>query len=148
MPDSPEVTLRQQGGYRFDIDFGGGPHLQSDEPPPLGGGAGSDPVRLLLAAVGACMSSSFYFAMQKFHESPGAITTTARATIGRDETHHLRVQAIDLTIGFAAAADAIGHLARVLDQFEAFCTVGASVRRGIPMTIAVIDGTGRQVKSG
>lgn len=147
MSDAPEVTLRQQAEYRFDIDFGGGlSHLQADEPPPIGGGAGPDPVHLLLAAVGACMSSSFYFAMRKFHEAPGPITTTARATIGRDEAHHLRVQAIELAIGFAENAESIGHLSRILEQFEAFCTVGASVRRGIPMTVSVTDGTGRRIK--
>ena len=146
MSGMPEVTLRQQEEYRFDIDFGGsGAHLQSDEPPPLGGGAGPDPVHLLLAAVGSCMSSSFHFAMRKFHESPGTITTTARATIGRDESNHLRVQAIDLTIGFAQPAESVGHLARILEQFEAFCTVGASVRRGIPTSVSVTDGTGRRV---
>lgn len=147
MSETPEVTLKQQAEYRFDIDFGGGlAHLQSDEPPPIGSGEGPNPVRLLLAAVGSCMSSSFYFAMRKFHESPGTITTTARATIGRDEANRLRVQAIDLTIGFAQTAESIGHLSRILEQFEAFCTVGASVRRGIPMTVSVIDGTGRHIK--
>ncbi len=147
MSEQPEVTLRQQEGYRFDIDFGADiAHLRSDEPPPLGGGAGPDPVHLLLAAVGSCMSSSFHFAMRKFHESPGTITTTVRATIGRDESNHLRVQAIDVAIGFAQSADSIGHLARILEQFEAFCTVGASVRRGIPTTVSVTDGAGRKVK--
>ena len=147
MSETPHVTLRQQEGFRFDIDFGGNhAHLQSDEPPPLGGGAGPDPVHLLLAAVGSCMSSSFHFAMQKFRESPGTITTTARATIGRDEMQRLRVQAIDVSIGFAQPAESIAHLARILEQFEAFCTVGASVGRGIPTTVTVTDGTGRQVK--
>ena len=147
MPDDHEVTLRQQAEFRFDIDFGGGlAHLQSDEPPPIGSGEGPDPVRLLLAAVGACLSSSFYFAMRKFHEAPGPITTTARATIGRDEAHRLRVQAIAVAIGFAESAEKIGHLSRILDEFEAFCTVGASVGRGIQMTVSVTDGTGRRVK--
>lgn len=146
MSETPQVTLRQQDGFRFDIDFGGSlAHLQSDEPAPLGGGAGPDPVHLLLAAVGSCMSSSFHFAMQKFHESPGTITTTARATIGRDETRRLRVQAIEVSIGFAQPAESIAHLARILGQFEDFCTVGAAVRRGIPTTVTVTDGTGRQV---
>ena len=146
MSDNPQVTLRQQDGFRFDIDFGGNlAPLQSDEPPPLGGGAGPDPVHLLLAAVGSCMSASFHFAMQKFRESPGAITTTVRGTVGRDETRRLRVQAIEVSIGFAQPADSIGHLARILEQFEDFCTVGASVRRGIPTTVIVTDGSGRRV---
>jgi uncharacterized OsmC-like protein len=147
MSEQPEVRLRQIADYRFDIDFGPDlPHLEADEPPPIGSGQGPNPSALLVAAVGSCMSASFHFAMQKFRESPGPITATARATIGRDEQHHLRVQAIAVSIAFTAAAATIGHLDRILDQFEQFCTVSASVRRGIPITVSVTDGTGRTLK--
>jgi uncharacterized OsmC-like protein len=147
MSEQPEVRLRQIADYRFDIDFGADlPHLAADEPPPVGSGQGPNPSALLLAAVGTCMSASFHFAMQKFRESPGTISATARATVGRDEHHHLRIQAIAVTIGFTAAAATIGHLDRILDQFEQFCTVSASVGRGIPITVSVTDGTGRKLK--
>ncbi|MDA8051517.1 MAG: OsmC family protein [Rhodospirillales bacterium] len=147
MSEEPEIRLRQIEDYRFEIDFGRGlAPLQADEPPPIGGGQGPSPSLLLLSAVGTCLSSSFHFAMRKFRESPGLITATARATIGRDEQHHLRVQAIAVTLAFATPAASIAHLDRILEQFEQFCTVSAAVRRGIPITVSVIDGIGRVLK--
>lgn len=148
MADTHQIIIRQVENYRFETEFGGAiPHLASDEPPPLGGGTGPEPVQLLLAAVGSCMSSSFHFAMAKFREQPGRISTEARATVDRDESRRLRVQAIEITIHFTAEAASIGHLPRILDQFEQFCTVGASVARGITIRLSVIDGTGAVLKS-
>ena len=52
MANNPTVTLTQQNGYQFLIDFGlGTPDLLSDEPAPLGSGAGPTPSRLLLAGI-------------------------------------------------------------------------------------------------
>ncbi len=140
------VILRQIENFHFEHDFGAGlPKYESDLPAPPGGGKGPSPEQLLLAAVGACLSSSFHFAMTKFHETSGGITTTATASIGRDEQKNLRVQGIDIAIRFAAAAADIGHLENIL-QFERFCTVGASVARGIPLHVTVTDGDGVVVK--
>jgi hypothetical protein len=86
--------------------------------------------------------------MSKFHEAPGQIVTKATATIGRDEPKRLRVQAIDIAISFAATAGSIGHMERIAGQFEQFCTVGASVARGIPIHVTVTDGDGTIVKDG
>ena len=147
MAETHSVTLRQVENFQFSHDYGGGlPALISDEPPPLGAAAGPNPVELLLSAVGACMSSSFNFAMRKYHETPGAISTTATATVGRDEANHLRVQQLEIAIHFAAEAASVSHLPRVLEQFESFCTVGAAVARGIPTRVTVTDGTGTMVK--
>ncbi|HET8695649.1 MAG TPA: OsmC family peroxiredoxin, partial [Aquabacterium sp.] len=38
------------------------------------------------------------------------------------------------------------HLDRVLDQFEAFCTVTQSVGQGIPVKVMVSDSEGKQLK--
>ena len=147
MTETHSVTLRQMENFQFSHDYGGAlPAIVSDEPPPLGAAAGPSPVQLLLSAVGSCMSSSFHFAMRKFRETPGAISTTATATVDRDEANHLRVQQLDIAIHFAAAAASVSHLPRVLEQFEAFCTVGASVARGIPTRVSVTDGAGTVVK--
>ncbi|GAA5265327.1 hypothetical protein ACOSOMT5_P1752 [Acidiphilium sp. MT5] len=148
MAEPHEIELRQVENYRFACDFGPGiAVLTTDETPPLGGGAGPSPVALLLAAVGSCMSSSFHFAMTKFRETPGMIRTNVSATMGRDEHNHLRVQAILVVIQFAQPAASIGHLDRIVGQFEQFCTVGASVARGIPITVQVVDGAGTPVKA-
>jgi uncharacterized OsmC-like protein len=148
MSDKTSVTLRQIENYHFETEFGGDlPNYAADEPPPLGTGKAPTPTQLLLAAVGSCMSLSFHFAMEKFHESPGLITTSATATTGRDAANHLRIQAIEIAISFAAPAGDIGHLERITGQFEQFCTVGASVARGIPIRVSVTDGHGITVKS-
>jgi uncharacterized OsmC-like protein len=147
MPEANSVVLRQIGNYHFETAFGDGlADYATDEPAPLGTGKGPSPTQMLLAAVGSCMSSSFHFAMTKFHESPGQIVTKASATIGRDAGNHLRVQGIDIAISFAAHAGSIGHIERIAGQFEQFCTVGASVARGIPIHVTVTDGNGIIVK--
>jgi uncharacterized OsmC-like protein len=149
MSESTSVTLRQAQGFHFETSFGAGlSDYATDEPAPLGTSLGPSPTQMLLAAVGSCMSSSFHFAMSKFHEEPGQITTTATATLGRDENKRLRVQGIDIAIGFAAPGGSIGHLERIAGQFEQFCTVGASVARGIPIHVTVTDGDGIIVKDG
>lgn len=141
----PSVTLRQVRDYQFDIAFEDGmAHWVADEGPPLGHGAGPSPTHLLLAAVGDCMSSSLHFALTKFKNTPGGMTTLARAHLGRNEAGRLRVLRIEVEMHLAAAADQLLHLDRVLGQFEDFCTVGASVRAGIPMDVSVFDG--RDVK--
>ena len=144
MPEQPpRVTLHQVRDYQFDITFSGEmAHLISDEPPPLGQAAGPSPLHLLLAAVANCMSSSLYFALAKFKNDPGGITTTAQARIGRNDAGRLRVLHMDVEIHLGAAADQLSHLDRALGQFEDFCTVGASVRAGIPTDVSVFDRTG------
>jgi hypothetical protein len=49
-----------------------------------------------------------------------------------------------LTLGVPAAS--LQHLDRVLEQFEAFCTVTQSVGQGIPITIEISDSTGQRLK--
>ena len=140
------VTLRQRQDYQFEIEFGGGrPNLLADEPPPLGQAAGPSPVQMLLGAVGDCMSSSLLFALRKFKNDPGGITTEARARVGRNEAGRLRVLHIDVHIRLGRPAAELQHLERILEQFEAFCTVGESVRAGIPTDIAVFDVDGTRL---
>lgn len=148
MSESTEhlVTLRQRQDYQFEIEFGGGrPALIADEPPPLGQAAGPSPVQMLLGAVGDCMSSSLLFALRKFKNDPGSITTEARASVGRNDQGRLRVLHIDVRIRLGRRADELQHLDRILGQFEAFCTVGESVRAGIPTDIAVFDAEGTRL---
>lgn len=143
----PTVTLTQRQAYQFDARFSGtDTMLLTDEPPPLGAAAGPSPSHLLLAAVGNCMSSSLYFALTKFKNDPGGITTTARAEIGRNAAGRLRVLSMTVDIRLGARAEQLQHLDRILSQFEQFCTVGESVRQGIPVTVSVYDGAGQKLK--
>ena len=147
MSDTVSVTITQRSRYQFLVDFGAGiPTLQADEPAPLGSGEGPSPTQLLLAAVTNCLSASLFFALEKFKQDAGSITTTGAARIGRDKDNRLRVQEIAVTVRLGKGGGEIEHLDRVLAQFEAFCTVTQSVRHGIPVAITVEDSRGVRVK--
>lgn len=147
MPNVVTVDLKQDKDFRFAIHFGGTvPVLYGDETPPLGGGAGPNPAQLLAAAVGNCMSDSLLFAIRKFKQHPEPIHTAVAATIDRNAENRLRVQSIDVKLRLGVAGASIAHLDRALEQFEEFCTVGQSVRQGIPITIEVYDSEGQRLK--
>ena len=143
----PRVLLRQQQDFQFEIDFGEGkPRLLGDEGPPLGQGAGPTPVQLLAAAVGNCLSDSLLFALRKFKQAPEPIRAEVELTTGRNAANRLRVQRIAVRITLGVPAATLQHLDRALSQFEAFCTVGESVRQGIPVDVEVYDSTGARLK--
>lgn len=147
MSHTVSVTVTQQSNYQFLVDFGAAmPELLGDEPAPIGAGSGPSPSHLLLAAVANCLSSSLYFALQKYKQDAGRVTTTASARIDRNEENRLRVLEIAVTIHLGKGSAEISHLDRILSQFEPFCTVSQSVRHGIPITVAVEDGQGNRVK--
>lgn len=142
-----QITLRQQKDYQFDVDFGAGiPVLSADEPAPLGGGRGPSPVQLLAAAVGNCLSDSLLFALRKFKQAPEPLECTVTAEVGRNEDKRLRVLKIVAVIRLGVPAASLQHLDRVLEQFEAFCTVTQSVGQGIPIDLQVIDSEGARLK--
>lgn len=145
--NTESVTLRQQQDYRFNVDFGTGiPVLVADEPPPLGSGQGPSPVQLLAAAVGNCLSDSLLFALRKFKQAPEPLQCTVEAEIGRNEQKRLRVLKMTATLRLGVPAATLEHLDRVLDQFEAYCTVTQSVGQGIPIELMVYDSTGQRLK--
>lgn len=144
---APRVVLRQQQDFQFTIDFGTGqPPLIGDEHPPLGRGRGPTPVQLLAAAVGNCLSDSLLFALRKFKQAPEPIRCEVTAEIGRNAENRLRVLGLDVVLTLGVPAAGLQHLDRVLEQFEAFCTVGASVAQGIPLHVSVFDASGQQLK--
>jgi uncharacterized OsmC-like protein len=147
MQNAATVHLEQQAGYRFALQFAPGvPVLVSDEPPPLGQGAGPSPVQLLAAAVGNCLAGSLLFALKKFKQSPEPIHATAEATVGHNEQNRLRVQRIEVRLTLGAPANAFEHLDHALAQFEDFCTVTQSVRAAFSVAIEVYDSAGQKLK--
>ena len=147
MTDEISVTVTRQDKYRFLVDFG--PTIAetiADEPPPLGDGAGPSPSQLLAAAVANCLSSSLVFAIGKFKEDPGHLTTTVTCEIGRNDRNRLRVIGMKVTITLGVAPESLDHLDRALAQFEDFCTVSQSVRTGIPFSVTVMSSDGRVLK--
>ncbi len=141
------VELTQQGDYRFQVHFGGAaPDLLADEPAPLGTGTGPSPVQLLASAVGSCLSDSLLFALRKFKQKPEPITCSVEAVKGRNEQGRLRVVAMHAVLTLGVPGQSLEHLDRVLDQFEAFCTVTQSVGAGIAITVEVRDASGLKLK--
>lgn len=142
-----QVTLLQQQDYQFRVSFGAGvPELLCDEPPPLGGSQGPSPVQLLAAAVGNCLSDSLLFALRKFKQQPEPLRCEVLADVGRNEQGRVRVLGITATLTLGVPAGQLQHLDRVLEQFEAFCTVTQSVGQGIPVTTRVVDADGQVLK--
>lgn len=143
----PQVRLLQQQDFQFQIDFGGGmPLLLGDEVPPLGQGQGPNPVQLLAAAVGNCLSDSLLFALRKFKQAPEPIRCEVTAEVGRNIDGRLRVQSLHAVLTLGVPAETLQHLERVLEQFENFCTVASSVSQAIPVHVEVRDSTGQKLK--
>jgi uncharacterized OsmC-like protein len=141
------VQLLQKQDYQFDIQFGAGiPAVMGDEPAPLGAGLGPSPVQLLAAAVGNCLSDSLLFALRKFKQAPEPLRCEVRAEVGRNAEGRMRVLGINATLTLGVPAADLQHLDRVLDQFEAYCTVTQSVGQGIPIGIEVLDNQGTVLK--
>lgn len=148
MADEPiRVDLTQLQDYRFNVRFGGDvPELTVDEPAPLGTGLGPSPVQLLATAVASCLSDSLLFALRKFKQKPEPISCSVEATKGRNGDGRLRVVAMKAVLTLGVPGESLEHLARALDQFEAFCTVTQSVGQGIAITVEVWDASGRRLK--
>jgi uncharacterized OsmC-like protein len=141
-----DAQLQQQHDYVFDVQFGAGvPPLRTDEPPPLGSGTGPSPVQLLTAAVGNCLSDSLLFALRKFKQSPEPLRCRVQAQVGRNADGRMRVLGLHATLQLGVPAASLEHLDRVLATFESYCTVTASVRAAIPVTLEVLDAEGRQL---
>lgn len=141
------VHLRQMRDYQFEMTFGDAmPVVVADEPPPLGQGTGPSPVQLLAAAVGNCLSDSLLFALRKFKQTPDPIHCTVQAEVGRNADARLRVLSMKAVLTLGVPGPSLQHLDRVLDQFEAFCTVTQSVGQGIPVTVEVQDSAGLRLK--
>jgi len=144
---SVKIELSQETGYRFAVRFGEGmPVVHSDLGPPLGAASGPSPEHFLAAAVGNCLASSLLFSLRKFKHSPEPISAVATATEGRNEKNRLRVQAIKVTITLGVPAAKLENLERVLESFEEFCTVTASVRGAIAVEVEVLDSEGKKLK--
>jgi uncharacterized OsmC-like protein len=148
MPDM-EFTLKltRQKDYQFNVQFDleGVPDLQLDEPPPLGAGAGPNASRLLAAAVANCLSASLLFCLGKFKQDPQGITANVTGKMVRNEQGHLRVGGIAVDIRLDQTVERLAHCAA---QFEEFCVVTDSVRKGIPVSVRVLDAEGQLIHRG
>ena len=138
------IHLKHQADYRFEVQFEGTEidPLLTDEPPPLGGGTGPNPARLLGAAVANCLSASLLFALRKFGNEPGHLQATCALAPQRNEQGRWRIQSMEVEIQLGVPWASLKHADRALAQFEDFCIVTQSVRGGIDVKVRVIDSTG------
>lgn len=135
---SVKVALDLDEGYRFRATFQPGAEgsLLMDEPPPLGEGAGPNAARVLAAAVGNCLSASLLFCLRKARVDVRSVRTVATASLVRNQQGRLRVGEVRVSIRPQIAGDR-SRIGRCLDLFEDYCVVTQSVRRGLPVTVAV-----------
>jgi uncharacterized OsmC-like protein len=131
------IHVESVGRYEFRVRFDGPEHalLATDEPPPLGQNRGPNPSRLLGAAVANCLASSLTFCLER-NGAPSAVSADASVEIIRNERNRLRVGRIAVKLRPSATVDR-DVLARCLTQFEDFCVVTESVRRGLDVVVEV-----------
>lgn len=139
MESTFDVSLTRQDQYRFHVDFGDGTGatLQMDEPEPLGEGAGPNAVRVLAAAIGNCLSASLLFCLEKARVDAYALRTHVTGSITRNEKGRLRLGPLKVHIEPELGDVPPARIERCLEIFEDFCTVTASVRRGLDVEVDV-----------
>jgi len=94
------TKLRLIEGYQFRVEFDEGslPELIVDEPVPMGDGVGPDPIRVLSASVGHCLSSSILHPPRIALINTEHLETTVNLQRERSETGRLRVKNIDVQL--------------------------------------------------
>jgi organic hydroperoxide reductase OsmC/OhrA len=145
MADSPalaalQAELDQVEKYEFTTHFPGSPHppLEVDESPPVGGNHGPNPVQVLAAAVGHCMSSTLFSTLERAHVASSPFRTTVKAEVGRNANGRQRVLRMDLRIETAPLSeDDRERFQHCVSIFEDFCTVSGAVREGVTISVAV-----------
>lgn len=133
------VTVSRREGYAFSAEFDDDswPAVAMDEPRPLGQGEAPNPTRVLGAAVGACLSSSLVFCLGKARVDVQGLEATVEGTVARNDEGRLRITELRVSLSPSVAAADRDRIQRCVSLFEDFCTVTASVRKGIPIHVEV-----------
>jgi uncharacterized OsmC-like protein len=140
--ESHHVTVDLKEGYQFLVHFDDvkdRPTLVCDEPPPLGEGQGPSAAAVLGAAVGNCLAASLVFCLRKARLEPVSLTARVTTHVARNEKGHFRIAGIDVELSPEIGTANAGRQLRCEELFEDFCTVTASIRHGIPVSVALRD---------
>ena len=142
-PRTFALDLTFKDGYEFSVDFArpGLAPLVVDEQPPIGAGRGPNPARLLAAAVGHCLASSFLFSVRKARIELKTMAVRVEGTIVRNERGRLRVAELRVRLAPGVRAEDRERLGRCLEIFEEFCIVTQSVRAGLDVQVEVTPQT-------
>jgi uncharacterized OsmC-like protein len=138
------VTMEHLQGLEFKVrfDWPDAGELLIDEPEPLGHRRGPNASRLLAAAVGNCLTASLLFCLQRSKLDLSGVTTAVVGRTARNEKGRLRIERLSVQIALPVAAAERDRLERCLSLFEDYCTVTASLRRGIHVAVEVVDRDG------
>jgi uncharacterized OsmC-like protein len=140
------VTVRLSQGFEFIAEFNdvpGAPPLLLDEPKPLGGNRAPNAAALLGAAVGNCLAASLTFCLRRAHVDVENLTATVTTHVARNERGRHRIVGIDVELD-----PILGNSANIVGcggLFEDFCTVTASVKRGIPVRVSLKSREAKEV---
>lgn len=133
------ITVRLARDYEFVAEFNDVPAAPSvlfDEPAPLGNGRGPNAAAMLGAAVGNCLAASLAFCLRKARVELLDLSARVTTHVGRNERGRHRITSIEV-----ALTPSIGRTGAPIDRcgdlFEDFCTVTASIRHGIPVTVSL-----------
>ena len=130
------TELTQVENYRFTVAFADAPFpaVTVDEPPPVGGDAGPNPVQSLAMAIGHCMSSTLVNTLARARVPVAPLTTTVSATVGTNDRGRRRVRSLRVEIRTRPLDEADrARFQHCVEIFEGFCTVSGAVREGIPI---------------
>ena len=138
------VTVEQEEGFRFKatFDWEEAAEVVMDEPEPMGSKAGPNAARMIAAAVGNCLTASLFFCLQKARVEAEGFRAEVTGHLERDQNKHLRIGDFDVVIHAPVEGEEANRWARCLGVFEDFCLATASIRRGIPVTVRVVDESG------
>lgn len=141
------LQLERQEGFEFEttFDWGGVAPLLLDEPEPIGGAKGPNASRLVGAAVGNCLSASLLFCIEKGKQTVKRMHTDVVGTMMRNEQGRLRLGTLDVRITLDVEGDKPERVSRCLDLFEDYCVVTGSVRKGIPVSVTIVDPQGNEL---
>ena len=133
------ISIDQLQDYEFRVHFDKEQHepVRMDEPPPLGKDAAPNAARMLAAAIGNCLSASLLFCAKRKGAKIDKIHTNVKVRIGRNETKRLRIDSVEVVIDPQADPAEMAKALECLNTFEDFCTVTASIRQGIPVSVSV-----------
>jgi uncharacterized OsmC-like protein len=132
-----QLQIERVHDYEFRVRFDrpGVPDLAIDEPPPLGKEAAPNPVRLLAAAVGSCLSASLVFCLNRARVPVHDLKTDVSVDLTRNDRKRLRVGRV-LVLLHPVVDDPNG-LASCMDTYEDFCVVTQSVREGLNVQVGL-----------
>ena len=133
------IAVDQLADYEFRVKFDKEhyPTLDMDEPPPLGKDRGPSAGRLLAATIGNCLSASFLFAAKKSGLAIQNMHTEVKVEIVRNENRRHRVGRIEVLLDPRLSETDIEKAKAAAAVFEDFCTITASVRKGIQVDVSV-----------